>query len=122
MMQVTFAAVEVQAMTGTASPSWKPRAEARKASADGERATGSHGETASGERRAADAGERLDRDVGDAEQHAGGGAEHRAVVVGGRAEARRGDQQRAERERARLEGDQAGHRERGAACRRAPGA
>ena len=47
--------------------------------------------------RAADAGQRLERDVGDAEQRARGGAEERAVVVGGRAEPRGGDQQHAER-------------------------
>ena len=49
-MHVTFAAVDVQAMTGTASPCWKPRAEARKASAEAMIATGSHGvaTTASG--------------------------------------------------------------------------
>src|SRR3712207_8220791 len=41
---VTFAAVLVQAMTGTASPSWKPRAEARKARIEASAATGSQGE------------------------------------------------------------------------------
>ena len=74
-------------MTGTASPSWKPRAEARKASTAATTATGSQGE--SGEREQAVAGgarERLQRDVADAEQHAGGGAEDRAVVMGGRAQ------------------------------------
>ena len=50
MMQVRFAAVEVVAMTGTASPSWKPRAEARKASAAATAATGSQGESASASR------------------------------------------------------------------------
>ena len=44
VITVMFAAVEVQAMTGTASPSWKPRAEARKASTEARTATGSHGE------------------------------------------------------------------------------
>ena len=63
--------------------------------------------------RAADARQRLERDVGDAEQRAGGGAEDRAVVVGGRAEPRSGDQQHAEREHPGLEGDQRGHGERG---------
>ena len=43
-MQVRFAAVEVLAITGTASPCWKPRADARKASTDAAAATGSHGE------------------------------------------------------------------------------
>src|ERR671922_219575 len=46
-MHVTFAAVDVHAMTGTASPSWKPRAEARKASTDASTATGSHGDRTS---------------------------------------------------------------------------
>ena len=43
-MQVRFAAVEVLAITGTASPSWKPRAEARKASTEARPATGSQGD------------------------------------------------------------------------------
>ena len=44
VITVMLAAVEVQAMTGTASPSWKPRAEAKKASTEASAATGSHGE------------------------------------------------------------------------------
>ena len=56
------------------------------------------------------AGERLDGDVGDAEQHAGGGAEHHAVVVVGHAEVLAADQQRADDEHRALEGDHADER------------
>ena len=59
---------------------------------------------------AAEAGERLDGDVGDAEQHAGGGAEHDAVVMVGHAEVLAADQDRADDEHGALEGDHAGQR------------
>ena len=59
---------------------------------------------------AAEPGQRLDGDVGHAEQHARRGAEHDAVVVVGGAEARAGDQERADRQHAGLEGDHARHR------------
>ena len=97
-------------MTGTASPSWKPRAEARKASTEassGDRHPRRGRASASGP---STRGEGLQRDVGDAEQRAGGGAEDRAVMVGGRAEPGRGDQQHADGEHPDQEGHQRGHR------------
>ena len=60
---------------------------------------------------AGDAGERLDRGVGHAEQDPGGGAEHHAVVLDRAAHARAHDQQAADEEQARLEGDHPGVRE-----------
>ena len=50
--------------------------------------TASHGEASDRRPMPPSAGERLDGDVGDAEEDAGGGAEHDAVVVVGRADAR----------------------------------
>ena len=124
MMQVRFAAVEVQAMTGTASPSWKPRAEARKASAEASGGDGQPGREDEREQAVAGgAGERLERDV----------ARRRTARRRRRRAARRGDG-RARRAAARrsaacraasvagLEGDQAGRRRTPRAGRRAPAA
>ena len=94
MMQVRFAAVEVVGddRDGVAL------LEAAGGGEEGERG-GDGGDGQPGgedEREQAVAGgarERLQRDVADAEQHAGGGAEQRAVVMGRGAHLRRGDQQ-----------------------------
>ena len=66
-------------------------------------ATASQGERIDAEEAVVEAGERLDGDVGDAEEDARRAAEHDAVVVVGRAEARAADQQRADREHRALE-------------------
>ena len=76
-------------------------------------ATSSQGERIDAEEAVVEARERLDGDVGDAEQDARRAAEHDAVVVVRGAEARAGDQQRADHEHRGLEGDHARERVRG---------
>ena len=101
-------------MTGTASPSWKPRAEARKASTEASIATGSQGEISSSSGpptlvRAFRATSETPNSVPAAAPRM------RAVMVRGGAELRRGDQQDADREHPGQEGDQGGDGERGVA-------
>ena len=106
-MAETLAAAAVRVMTGTASPFWRPRAEAKKAMTEASDAGGEPGRQQARRRRAWPicAGERLDRDVGDAEQDSGGHAEQDPVVLVRRAELVGHHEQRADDEEAGLEGD-----------------
>ena len=113
-MQVRFAAVEVDAMTGTASPSWKPRAEARKASAAATVATGSQGESASASRPSPAAPVSAFSATSPTPNSTPAAAPRIAPWWwAGAPMLRGGDQQRADGERDGLEDDQAGDGERG---------
>ncbi len=104
---VMFAAVPVIAITLTASPSCRPRAEEKNAATEAAIVTNSHGLAAMPSRPSWPAMpvSALIATSRDAEQDAGRGAEHDAVVVGRGADARAHDQQPADAEQAGLEGD-----------------
>ena len=77
MIEAQFAATEVIAITGIASPVCSPRASAKKAPTPATSATSVHGLRMLEQIARNGPGQRLDRDVGDAEQEPGGDAEQR---------------------------------------------